>query len=338
MSTIQIVTNLTKEKFNDLVGKDLPFVIRSANFGRCLEFWNVEYLQTKIADGRKVPIHVGKNPLLDFTNKNFQYKFEEFGTFLQKCFAAQSSNELVNKNDYDDCSNYYYLRSIGDDKRGREIANLKKHYPSIADDVSYPEFIGFCMNDSNCSDVECDKRHIFSTVLRISSSSVTIWTHYDVLDNILLQIRGRKRVILFPPNDAEFLYLKGDKSEIIDLDADDIEKRFPLYRNCSKFEVILEERDALFIPAMWFHNTKALEFSIGINMFWKDFSLNKFYDLTDVYGNKDLIPGKNSLNSLKRILTDLNRLPKKYRNFYVHLMISVLRRELQGDSFMRNCQ
>ena len=72
------------------------------------------------------------------------------------------------------------------------------------------------------------------------------------MDNTLIQIRGRKRVVLFSPQDASNLYLQGDKSLIVDIDNPDLEK-YPKFSSVTRHECILEPGDILFIPAMWFH-------------------------------------------------------------------------------------
>jgi tRNA wybutosine-synthesizing protein 5 len=48
------------------------------------------------------------------------------------------------------------------------------------------------------------------------------------MHNVLVQIRGSKRVVLLDPAGARNLYLNGDKSEVIDVDSPDLE-RFPRF-------------------------------------------------------------------------------------------------------------
>ena len=47
----------------------------------------------------------------------------------------------------------------------------------------------------------------FSIALRLSSAGVQLWTHYDIMDNVLFNVVGRKRVLLFPPSQACALHL-----------------------------------------------------------------------------------------------------------------------------------
>ncbi|KRZ66354.1 tRNA wybutosine-synthesizing protein 5 [Trichinella papuae] len=82
------------------------------------------------------------------------------------------------------------------------------------------------------------------------------------MDNILLQIVGRKRVVLFDPSQIPYLYLEGDKSRVIDID--DLEStEFPQFQRAIRNEGILYPGDVLYIPALWFHNTTAMDFSIS---------------------------------------------------------------------------
>ena len=67
------------------------------------------------------------------------------------------------------------------------------------------------------------------------------------MDNILIQIRGRKRVILWPPSDVDCMYMTGDKSLVTDVDSPDLAK-FPLFAQAKRYECDLEPGDGIFIP------------------------------------------------------------------------------------------
>lgn len=250
-------------------------------------------------------------PTLSFLRKNFTYLTFDFPDFIDKC---------VN-----DSENFYYLRTVGD-IREKDVATLSKHYPSIANDIIYPEFLNFCnLNNDECFSEQdkCLKRHLFSSILRISSQNLGIWTHYDVFDNVLLQISGRKLVELYPPNDAPYLYLSDDKSTI-EMDLPNIYEKYPLYKYSTKYQCVIGPGDALVIPSMWFHNTKALDFSISVNFFWRNNELEPFYDKKDFYGNKDLLPARYAFKNVDQALTNLSKLPKKHRAFYINRIIGKL--------------
>lgn len=76
----------------------------------------------------------------------------------------------------------------------------------------------------------------------------------------------------------------------------------------------------LFIPALWFHNTLALQFGIGVNVFWRHLPLDS-YDKKDPYGNKDPVAAVRALQALERALGVLDELPAEYRDFYARRMV-----------------
>ena len=67
----------------------------------------------------------------------------------------------------------YYLRALGADPR-KSIANLATDFPSLAKEISTS---GLCEED-----------RFFSSVLRVGSAGIHLWTHYDVMDNALIQV------------------------------------------------------------------------------------------------------------------------------------------------------
>ncbi|AWP12714.1 putative tRNA wybutosine-synthesizing protein 5 [Scophthalmus maximus] len=174
-----------------------------------------------------------------------------------------------------------------------------------------------------------DVRKFFSSVFRISSCGLQLWTHYDVMDNLLAQVTGRKRVVLYSPQDALHLYLSGDKSEVLDIDAPDL-KRFPDFVKAKRYECVLEPGDLLFIPALWFHNTSALQFGVGVNVFWRHLPGDS-YDKKDPYGNKDPVAATRALQALERALHTLDELPADYRDFYGRRMIQRIQKRTSCD-------
>ncbi|KTF71872.1 hypothetical protein cypCar_00048639 [Cyprinus carpio] len=196
-----------------------------------------------------------------------------------------------------------------------EPADLRKQFPELAEDFHIPQFF--------------EPEQFFSSVFRISSPGLQLWTHYDVMDNLLAQVTGRKRVVLYSPKDALYLYLTGDKSEVLDIDTTDLQL-YPEFVKASRYECILEPGDLLFIPALWFHNTLALQFGVGVNVFWRHLPPES-YDKKDPYGNKDPVAASRALQSLERTLGILEELPPDYQDFYARRM--VLR--IQSRAYLR---
>ena len=147
------------------------------------------------------------------------------------------------------------------------------------------------------------------------------------MDNVLIQVSGHKRVILFPPSDIDFLYMKGDKSQVLNVDEPDLET-FPLFEKATRYECELIAGDCLFIPALWLHNVITQSFSIGVNVFWKHLS-DEFYEKNDLYGNKDLVSGSKALLFGDKAIKEINSLPDKtYKEFYTKRLIQNLLQNL----------
>lgn len=139
------------------------------------------------------------------------------------------------------------------------------------------------------------------------------------MDNLLIQVTGRKRVVLYSPKDATKLYLNGDKSEVLDIDNPDL-SRYPKFAEATPFECFMEPGDVLFIPAMWFHNVISLQFGVAVNVFWRHLDVS-YYDNKDTYGNKDLVPATRAMQIMDRAIKALEELPDEYKDFYARRMV-----------------
>jgi len=93
--------------------------------------------------------------------------------------------------------------------------------------------------------------------------------HYDgaAAHAFLMHIYGRKRFILYPPAQTEFLYPSPEKpnlSMINSVDDPDFE-RFPLFKKAVATTFVLEAGDLFFIPSGWWHTTKMLTPCISVS-------------------------------------------------------------------------
>ena len=311
MTSQEIKSYISEAEFSQHI-KDQrkPAILRHFNIGNCLEFWqNTDYLKAKLA-GKMCKIHVvDKNQVdkMDFKSKNFKYGSIEMTELIENVFESTKTQD----NDGDNNDKAYYLRWVGDDPRGQTRANFSQDFSSLAADFELPKNVFY------------PEEKFFSSVLRISSPGIRVWTHYDVMDNVYVQIIGVKDVIMWSPDQALNLYLDGDKSKVVDLNDPHLDEKFPRFKNASKYFGRLQAGDLLFIPALWFHNMKAVDAGIAINVFWKNLE-EQLYDKKDPYGNKDLLPAAKAMRMLDNVWHQLDGLPEQYRDFYARQLISRL--------------
>jgi hypothetical protein len=96
--------------------------------------------------------------------------------------------------------------------------------------------------------------------------------HRDKTDNLFVQVKGRKSVLLGSPDQWQELYAWSidptGQFEGCDVDPEkpDLE-RFPLFARAHLLRVSLEPGDMLFIPEGWYHHVRSLETQLSMN-FW----------------------------------------------------------------------
>jgi len=92
--------------------------------------------------------------------------------------------------------------------------------------------------------------------------------HCDFDDNLFAQIWGTKRIFLVPPHHDAFLYANEANPVLFgspfDPEQPDFEA-YPLARQARPVEVIVKPGDLLYVPAGWYHQVRALEFSLSSN-------------------------------------------------------------------------
>ncbi|MEH2178715.1 cupin-like domain-containing protein [Nostoc sp.] len=98
------------------------------------------------------------------------------------------------------------------------------------------------------------------TILFIGAKDTSIGLHKDGLDmpSWIALISGRKKIVLFTPDQEDFLY--NGQVDVFNPDY----KKFPLYVNTTPVEVNLEAGEIIFVPIRWFHHVINIENSISL--------------------------------------------------------------------------
>lgn len=137
------------------------------------------------------------------------------------------------------------------------------------------------------------------TNLWMGKGNTTSPLHYDDYENFLCQIRGRKELVLFPPNDLHALSYIGRRKGLLSYQYpnqfsrtslhpanysvvfgssirisdtyEEVLEDYPEIERTTPYRVTLEEGQTLFIPAYWHHEVTSFPDGEGINLavnFW----------------------------------------------------------------------
>lgn len=111
------------------------------------------------------------------------------------------------------------------------------------------------------------------------SNQAKIAAHQDTPDNLAICAAGRRKFLLFPPEQVSNLYIgpldftpAGQPISLVNHQFPDFELH-PKYKDALKhaIEIELAPGDALFVPSLWWHAVEGLEkVNVLINYWWQD--------------------------------------------------------------------
>ena len=160
-----------------------------------------------------------------------------------------------------------------------------------------------------------------------------MWLHYDMMANVLFQIRGVKKMVLYPPRDISRLdFPPGSTTSGLDIFPDqDKPGSVAITAGTSHFEALLKPGDALFIPPMWSHAGAPLESSgpnIAVNVFFRNLESKTYAAGRDVYGNRDLAAYEDGRRDIEKIAGRFAEVPRELAKVYLER----LSQELMGKA------
>ena len=183
----------------------------------------------------------------------------------------------VRHGDYPDPDNYRPERRLLNDMTLREyIKSLRslseRDTPPYAGNFTLPiEFLGSL--GASMPDYYSAERLEAPTVWLGVKGCITP-LHRDSSDNFAIQLLGRKRWTIFPPQDAPYLYMSSvSQSKGMDFAASAIDlrrpdlARFPEFRNAKGITFELCAGEMLYVPMGWGHYVENLELSLMVN-YW----------------------------------------------------------------------
>jgi hypothetical protein len=150
----------------------------------------------------------------------------------------------------------YYLAAL----------SIRRTFPQVADEFELPSYV--------------QKVHS-GPFMWLAQAGHYEFTHFDPDDGFLILLQGTKYVRLFSPIENSIEVMSPNKlgshgrtiqSQVdLDLPEEELRQRFPRFANeAHGYEGTLEAGDALFIPALWWHQITSVTECISVNVFWGD--------------------------------------------------------------------
>lgn len=206
---------------------------------RAPSLWTPDYLKT-VAGEAVVPIKVSTDGIFSGDPKSGfagRHRMMKLSSYIDLLTSDGEPGEVC------------YLQQ-------RPISSIS---PVLSPDIEIPEYI--------------EKKLPANAYLWLGPSSTVSPLHYDSYNNLLAQVSGRKKLVLFSPKYLSNLYPYPAHSKIphlsqVNIDAPDL-KKFPKSQAAKPVHVMLTPGEILFIPAFWWHQVYSLDMAVSVNFWWK---------------------------------------------------------------------
>ena len=242
MGEVAIVSNLSQAEFNQKYYNKKPVIIKGAVLkSGSFKGWTDSYLKNTIGS-RSVNVKHSQGGVYNITNnqqyENITLPFDEAVDLVAKPVEGGLS---------------YYMQQL-----------------------SIPEILPELLPDLMVPDLNSSLDNVSLINFWMGSAGCVTHLHYDTSQNFLVQVRGRKELLLFAPADSQYLYANEDEkfkhvSRVL-IDKVDSEQ-FPLFENASPYRCLLEEGDVLYLTPFWWHHVRSLDTSISVNYWWDRFDI-----------------------------------------------------------------
>jgi hypothetical protein len=201
---------------------------------RALDAWTPAYLKAKLGDC-EVELQTGRSADRDFEiNKDAHRTRAPFGQFIDRISRDGAGNDS-------------YITAYNSARNHAALAPLDDDLGSLDEFLMPPDDGPFGM-------------------FWIGPAGTFTSLHHDLTNNFVAQVTGRKRIKLLPPSETGKLYNHLHVfSEVPDLEDPDLDlDRYSDLTRVRIYDLTLNPGEILFIPVGWWHQVRALDFSVSI--------------------------------------------------------------------------
>jgi len=252
-------------------------------------FWrSSDYWRAAVGEDTPVEVEVGKS----YNSGNrVTLRFGDYLNYL--ALGVEQEDKDYEKQQQQGGGSQQQGKDIEEQQQAeQEVAYLAQNelFPQVLSDIPTPNF---CESD----EYNVGEGQLYHTMLWMGPRHTVSPLHFDPLDNLLMQVVGWKRVLLFPPdklhesgdveedskqnnqilgsNEQPTWHYAGTNGNQYNTSAVDIEnpnhKEFPNFKELAPipYECVLGPGDALYIPKRWWHHVRSLEMSVSANVWWR---------------------------------------------------------------------
>ncbi|KAK2153919.1 hypothetical protein LSH36_281g03066 [Paralvinella palmiformis] len=290
-----------EEFFHEYIKQSRPVIIKNAVVNwPAWHKWSQEYLWEKY--GNKT-VHVKLTPGGDFEGVERAELWEDYEQFVipdtvmkklpyPDLVVVRPAGLNVKFSDFLNLITKAAQQSIRNVSAYLEYSSIREYMPELLSDIEEFAFVK-------------DKLTLRHLNMWLSDGNTVGRLHFDPFDNFLCQLRGKKQLLLFEPFNNSRLYeghipqatlhynhsdqsfrrktLEDSTSMVmspIDLFKPDL-KRFPNFKSARPLTCTIDEGDALFMPAFWWHEVYSYpnvveKRNLAVNFWYEPFLLKEF--------------------------------------------------------------
>jgi hypothetical protein len=223
-----------------------PFIVtgEATSWDACKR-WNIDYFRSA-AGHREVEVEVYPEHYFDFKpSRNVRMSMDEYLDLLVTSGASGVKHYLA----------------------GRPIQRM---LPELARDIPLPSFFDDELKEAFSP--EQLQRRLMAMHVFIGRDCASPAHYHPWQQAILCQIHGKKRVVLYSPEQTPAMYARSwyrPHAFFSDVNFADLDyQQYPALRNAEPVECTLNAGEILFIPIHWWHVVFGLDLSASVTMFW----------------------------------------------------------------------
>ncbi|CAB4015110.1 Hypoxia-inducible factor 1-alpha inhibitor [Paramuricea clavata] len=302
------------------IGLKKPVVLKGCQFFNQALKWSLPYLSKELTDEYGVSVSNSRKFLyydstVDYQNYEkagwrppYRIQYNSLEEFLEIASELSSMNNGTHA--------YFQTLLLNEDRNTSVKSDLNNFDYNWLLHVAFE--LGWSTNVLN--------------MLFVGMPNVVTPLHYDIMQNVFIQLQGKKRFILFGPDQSTNLYPHPvghphDRQSQVDLDKPDYE-RFPKFRNVEALEAILEPGDVLYVPTNWWHHVESNKNNCTVSLnFWfeDDLSQRMFSKIEDSGSSKNpsiLTPAEDMAfkRHVESIVYNMTKSTEKVREIFEEIL------------------